>query len=408
MTPVENQGRTWNKAKAVVALLPYAVWRERGGDNRMLNACSAIIIDERGRESMAQPIVRLLGEEDFDFPNWIVTLVSPYAHWRSFSAPINTNAVIRWAAAALAVPYTEEVCQGVIDTLLKIAYNYRLQPSIPVEIWAWLKKGPSLPPKGPGQRFMGTDGHIVRGVRKLGDVEILESYFLVVWSEWEYLSADGLSAMCTSMREDFGGIGMWRHRDILIKRLDHILGELGRGYIYFIRQDPYYRSTEVQRASEEYGELREVLLDVDRGALETLTRTPFIYSFDLFTPADVHRIPLDVHLCTTSPVSIVARLQHLLFVLPTQCLSHTSVLLYYSFSSTIVQLFKRMSPGSPTHEKCVTLISFVEGGSAGGRVARVIGFCLSTVLYNNLSLRTSVLLCQSCHLTLTFVPHDSR
>ena len=264
LAPVQHWGQTWRKAKAVVALFPYAVWRERGGDNRMLDAWSAVVRDERRRESMAQPIVTLLGEEDFDFPNWIVTLVSPYAYWRCFSAPINTNAVIRWAAAALAVPYTEEVCQGVIDTLLQIASNGRLQPSIPVEIWAWLKKRPSLPPKSPEKWFMGTDGHIVRSVRELGDVELLESYFLLIWSESSYVL--GLTEMCTSIREDFDGIGMWRHREVLLERLDHILGEL----------DGHHRPQNMALTlTMHYGKLKELLLEVDREVLETLTRTSF-------------------------------------------------------------------------------------------------------------------------------------
>ena len=269
MTPVEDRGRTWNKAKTFVALFPYAVWRERGGDKRMLDACSAVIRDEWGRQYTAQPIVRLLGEEDFNFPNWVVTLVSPDAQWELAS----TNAVTRWAAAALADPYTEELCQRVVDTLLQIASNRRLQQSIPISIWAWLKKRPSLPPAYRGQKF-GTQSRVVRGVRELGDIEILEAYFLLVWSEWDSISWDkSLGRMRTSIREDFGGIGMWRHREVLIERLDHVLGELDKGSEHFKRQEPP-NVWHIQEAREQYGELKELLLEVDREALAILTRTP--------------------------------------------------------------------------------------------------------------------------------------
>ena len=272
MIPIEDQSQTWNEAKAVVALFPYAVWRERGGDNRLLDAWSAVVRDEWGRESMAQSIITLLGEEDFDFPNWIVTLVSPKAGWGHHLAPMNTKAVARWATAALAVPYTEEVCYGVIDTMFQIADNYRLHPFIPVEIWAWLKKRPSLPPKCFGQRFMGTNGHIVRGVQNLGDIEILKSYFLVVWSEWTYVPEDGLSEMWTLMREDFGGIGMWGHRKDLTDRLEHILGELEKGLVHLQQQKPNLDEYDVQRASEDYERLKDALLEVDREAVKILTR----------------------------------------------------------------------------------------------------------------------------------------
>jgi hypothetical protein len=70
----------------------------------------------------------------------------------------------------------------------------------------------------------------VRHFRGLGDVDILKSYFLFIWSEWSQLSDVG--GMLVSIREDFGGIGMGHHRDDLIKRLDHVLGQLDRGLDY--------------------------------------------------------------------------------------------------------------------------------------------------------------------------------
>ena len=323
MTPAENQGRTWNGAKAVVALFPYAVRQQWNGDNRMLDACSAVTRDQRRRESMAQPIVALLDEEDFDFPDWVVTLVSPYAQWGFAS----TNAVTRWAEAALAVPYTEEVGQMVVDTLLQIAYyededEDSLQSFIPVDIWAWLKKRPSLPPTCRG-RDLGTVGWVVRRVRELGDVELLESLFLLVWSEWN--SINGPEGMRASIREDFCGIGMWRHREALIKRLDHVLGELGKGFEHLKQQKPSLDKDHIRLARKDYGELQEVLLQVDREALEILTRMPFIYLFDLLTRTDVHRIPLNIHLCSPPPMSVVARPQRSLLALPTPYFIRASV-----------------------------------------------------------------------------------
>ena len=143
MVRVADRNRIRSKGKAVIALLPYAVWWERGGDNRMTDACLAVIKILKASWYVGRWITVLLDEADLEFPSRVMMLVSPYARWWSVS---NTNTVTRWAAAALAVPYTEEVGQSVVDALLQIASEGRLQPFIPVDIWAWLKKRPSLPP----------------------------------------------------------------------------------------------------------------------------------------------------------------------------------------------------------------------------------------------------------------------
>ena len=89
--------------------------------------------------------------------------------------------------------------------------------------------------------------------------------------------------MDTSIREDFGGIGMWRHREVLTERLDHVLGQMDLGSQPLRQRNPYLGDSHIPRSREQYGGLKEELLEVDREALEILTRTPFIYSFDLLT-----------------------------------------------------------------------------------------------------------------------------
>ena len=77
--------------------------------------------------------------------------MSPYLPWTD--AFYDQNAVHRWAAAALAVPYTEEVGQSVVDVLLQIASNSSLRLHIPRDVWALLKKRVSLPPVWGGDRW---------------------------------------------------------------------------------------------------------------------------------------------------------------------------------------------------------------------------------------------------------------
>ena len=310
MARVEDLDQIWSKRKAINALFPYAVWRERGGDQRMVDAFLGIARAPGVGTFVAEPIVTALFDEASpDSPTRVVTLVSPYVRW--VTQRFNKNTVTWWAAAALAVPYTEEVGQGVVDALLQIASIDTLQPYIPVDIWAWLKKRPSLPPTCRG-RSVGTMNYVVCRVRELGDVEILESYLFLVWSEWDATYPGGLTEMCSSIREDFGGIGMGSRREVLIKRLNHVLGQLDRGLGHLEQHKPILKESHIVAAKVEYTELKEVLLEVDREALETLTRMPsrLINLFKILTQGDAHRIPLDVHLCTPSPFSVVAYPQH--------------------------------------------------------------------------------------------------
>jgi len=282
MARVGDLDRIECKRKAIIALLPYSVWRERVGDHRMTDAILGIVRVPNVGVFMAQSISTLLRGGGPDFPNRVMILMSPYANWW-FWTP-NANTVTQWAEAALAVPYSEEVGQSVIDALLQIVSNGYLEPFIPVSMWAWLKKRPSLPPICNGRK-MGAWGRVVRMVQELGDIEILESYFLLVWSEWNVIRQDGFTEMGTAIREDLGGIGMGRHREVLIKRLDHVLGQLDRGLGHLRQQNPLLDEGHIQKARERYGELREALLEVDKEASEILTRMSFrsTHSFDLLT-----------------------------------------------------------------------------------------------------------------------------
>jgi hypothetical protein len=207
------------KRKAISVLLPYAVRQQRDGKCGMLDALlRAVGASARLMWThVGQYIPTLFNEAS---PQAIV-LVSPYVNWERLND--REDLIPRWATAALAAPEIEEVDRSVVETLLHIASIDSLQPHIPVSIWVWLKKRPSLPPVCLGRSY-GTKGDVVRHVRALGDIEILKSYFLLVWSERGSINQDGsLTEMQISIREDFGGVVMGRHRQDLIERLDYIL-----------------------------------------------------------------------------------------------------------------------------------------------------------------------------------------
>ena len=236
--------------------------------------------------------------------NRAIVLTSPYVP--RFSGLATEHGIVRWAAAASAVPDSEEVRQCVVNTLLRIADNDSLRSHVPVDIWAWLKKRPSLPPMCRG-RSNGSWHTTVHHVRGLGDIEILVSYLLVVWSEWDSLYSVGVDEMEISIRMEFGGVGMWCHRDGLIKHLDLIQGQLDRGLEYFREHKPRTDESDIRWRKEQYGHLKNVLLEVDKREMETLTRTSprltlLISSLILVR---VFRISCDLYLCSPPSMSII-------------------------------------------------------------------------------------------------------
>jgi len=58
------------------------------------------------------------------------------------------------------------------------------------------------------------------------------------------------------MHEDFGGIEMGCHRVDLVQRLDHVLGELGKGLEYLREDRPELYKEDLQERKHQYGELR--------------------------------------------------------------------------------------------------------------------------------------------------------
>jgi hypothetical protein len=228
-----------------------------------------------------------------------IALVTPYLDLGSEPLSDAQDLIPKWAAAISMAPHTEEVVEGVVDTLLQIAANPHLRPSIPAEVWLWLNKRPSLPPVC-RRRRLGDDRDIVRTVRGLNDIGILTSYLIMIWSEWEPLNSDGFAEMRTSVREDFNGIGMGCHRAELIQRLDYVLGELNRW-------PEHHHDSPVMK--DQYGQLKKMLQELDREATEILNRMLHNFiSLGPLTLMDLHRIPLYLHVCPASPVSIASRL----------------------------------------------------------------------------------------------------
>ena len=279
-----------SKNKAISTVLLYSVFLEQGRHPAMLDA----VLDAFRASNLRQPlwnnaqlyICSLLNRPNHPSLHRVIILTSPHVDWDSRLC--DESMVSRWVAATSAVAYTDAVGQSVVDTLLQIAAVENLRPHIPVEVWTWLKKQPSLPPICRGREW-GTKLDIVRRIRELGDIEILKSYFLLVWSEWDWLDNAGLDEMKIAISEDFGGIGMWCHRKDLIGRVDYVLGQLEQGWEFLHRRNSSINEFRIQIFKADCGKLKKQLLEVDGKATENLTRmSPQLTHPNKHTVTDSH------------------------------------------------------------------------------------------------------------------------
>ena len=264
-----------SRRKEVSALFPYAARLVQDGQRRMIEV--VLLIASKSPPAgfiwncIRPSIAFIFDESSPPSLNPVIIFTFPRAnHIPGSSTP---NAIYRWNAAVLATPYSEAVGQSVVDALLQISYFSSLRPHISIEIWAWLKRQPSLPPICPG-RSPGTDSDVVRHIQGLGDIEILRSYFLLVWSEWDDINLYGISSMKIAIREEFSGIALWRYRNDLTERLDHVLEQLDRGVEYLKQHNPRISEYHIPEAERSYRRLKETLDEVDREAMKTLSRTP--------------------------------------------------------------------------------------------------------------------------------------
>ena len=290
-----------SKHKAISALLPYAVSLERDGRPEMLIAILRAATASRMRRFVWRHVRKSAGVWLSSASPDAILLLLPHVPCDSW---IDMEGLVqRWVAAASTVAYTEEVGQNVVNALLRIASEEKLVPHIPIEIWSWLTKRPSLPPICPGHHF-GTNPRVIEAVAALKDVEILKSYLLLVWSEWSvcWFNDNEMSAL---ILENFGGVGMGHHRADLIQRLDHVLGQFDCGLEHLKLHDPQFDEGLLWWRKDQYQELRKVLLEMNLNAISRTSHL-MIVPLCMLTPVlDIRSIPHNVHVCAPSLVSII-------------------------------------------------------------------------------------------------------
>ena len=252
-----------SKYKAITAFFPYAVRQEGDGQRETLDAFLRAVRSSKRHGFMwnhIRPLIpTLLDEESHVSLKQAAVLTSPHSEW--WKSLTGEHLVQQFAAATSAIPYTDEVGTSVVDTLLQIAFDNSVRSRIPVDMWSWLNRRPSLPPVCWGRR-LASHRDVLQIVRAIGDVETLKSFLLLVWSEWDELHFEGLDEMCTSIREDLGGIEMRCHWEDLLQHLDRVLEQLDLGLEYLRQHDPDIHESDIQRRKGQYGTLRGALLDM--------------------------------------------------------------------------------------------------------------------------------------------------
>ena len=129
MARANDSDLIFKKKKAINTMFPYAIYLEHRKQLGMTNAIlrAARISDSKSSNlgkfmwrHVVLYISRLFEKRSPTSLDRVITLISPYVPWGG--ALNNPIAVSRWGAAALAIPYTEEVGQDVVDALFHIAF----------------------------------------------------------------------------------------------------------------------------------------------------------------------------------------------------------------------------------------------------------------------------------------------
>jgi len=263
MVDTNNPASIYSKRKAIAAFILYTVQQGQDGEHEMpnvfLHLAKATKQPNPTQVHTEQPPAPVLpnGESPVSMKT-VFILLSPHLPWKELA---NSQHLVQlWTSAISAVPYTDEIAQSVVDTLLQIAANTSLQ--LPTDVWPWLNKCPPLPPVCKGRQW-GSSLSAIQTILGLRDIGTLTSYLSLIWSEWGYFNKRGYDTMIVLIREEFSGIRMEYHRKRLLQRLDYILGQLDQGLEHLQRQKPSISESAFMIMNEEKRQLKETLLEVD-------------------------------------------------------------------------------------------------------------------------------------------------
>jgi len=263
MVETNDPASIYSKRKAIAAFFLYTVQQGKDGEHEMLDMFLQLAKASKQpnptQAHIEQPPAAVLpnGESPVSTKT-VFILLSPHLPWEQLAN--NHDLVQLWTSAISAVPYTDEIAQSVVSTLLQIADHTSLQ--LPVDTWSWLNKCLLVPPVCKYCQW-GSSQSALQIILGLGDIETLTSHLSLVWSEWCYLDEEGYNKMVVLIREEFSGIRMEGHRKRLLQHLGYILGQLDQGLEHLQQQKPDIDGDDIWMMKRQYRRLKEVFLEVD-------------------------------------------------------------------------------------------------------------------------------------------------
>ena len=167
-----------------------------------------------------------------------------------------------WISAADAVGDGEDVCQAVVDVLLQMAFFHSVRAHIVPGAWTWLNKRPALPPRCRGRLLCSIGSNVLPAVRAREDIQLLTSYLITMWSEWDCAGEWAFEGMCEALWDEFCGSDdgeVVECRKDLLGRLNLVLAELGKGLGHLRVRHPDMQPDEFEVIRERYRELKRIL-----------------------------------------------------------------------------------------------------------------------------------------------------
>ncbi|KAF9645648.1 hypothetical protein BDM02DRAFT_488486 [Thelephora ganbajun] len=253
--------------KAITALFPYAARRGQEGDSQLLDAFLRAVkyfpyTSQWTRRYIRPVIPRLLAEGGSTTLKRAAILALPHLELAWLDCNDIGTFIELWISAAEALEDTEGVCQAVVDVLLQMAFFHSVRGHITPKVWSWLNKRPSLPPRCRGRLLCSIGSNVLPAIRARNDVELLTSYLITMWSEWDCAGEWAFEGMCEALWEVFCGDDdeVREHKKDLVVRLNSVLGELSRGLGYLRSRNPDMQLGEFDVIRERYRELKRILV----------------------------------------------------------------------------------------------------------------------------------------------------
>ena len=256
------------KYKAITTLFSYAARRGQEGDTNLLDAflcavrnfpCTSLWT----RRYIRPVIPRLLAEGSPNTLKRAAILALPHLELVWLESNDTPKFIDSWISAADALECTEDVSQAVVDVLLQMAFFHTVRAHITPKAWAWLNKRPALPPRSRGRLLCSIGSNVLPAIRSRKDTELLTSYLVTMWSEWDCAGEWAFEGMCEVLREEFrwdGDEGLGECRKDLLGRLNLVLGELNKGLGYLRARHLDMQLDEFEVIRGRYRALKRILV----------------------------------------------------------------------------------------------------------------------------------------------------